>query len=154
MFESFVHDYKKGWIKNSRNKTMMGIAESCCIDFAAQKQTSTERELLLIRNHPNRIRRRSSVVPTTPRIRENKMLEELCDVSGIEPDVPADRMGTSDLTTLVRRLSRYTPGPAKTNLQSGSSDVATSPTFAVTNTHKIEPSATDASLTRILNSLK
>lgn len=68
--------------------------------------SSMEQELLVIRNHPNRIKRRSSIAPTTPQIKESKWLEEMCEASGIEPDVPADRMGTKDLAILVRRLSQ------------------------------------------------
>lgn len=85
----------------------MGSAFSFCSEFHSRRHATTEQELLVIRNHPNRVRRRSSVAPNAPRIRENKILEDLCEMSGIEPDVPPDRMRSPDLANLVRRLSRF-----------------------------------------------
>lgn len=62
--------------------------------------------LLLIRDHPARIRRRSSVVPSTNSIIEDSFLEEICNHTGDEPDAPADKLSRNDRKSFVRRLSQ------------------------------------------------
>ncbi|XP_002130887.2 uncharacterized protein LOC100181536 [Ciona intestinalis] len=89
----------------------MGTTFSRCIYSKPSKPFSTssliqrDEDLMIIRNHPNRIRRRSSVAPTTPRIVEDKILEELCFGTDTEPDVPADRMKGRDILKLIRKVS-------------------------------------------------
>nr|XP_002130887.1 uncharacterized protein LOC100181536 [Ciona intestinalis] len=88
----------------------MGTTFSRCIYSKPSKPFSTsslqrDEDLMIIRNHPNRVRRRSSVAPTTPRIVEDKILEELCFGTDTEPDVPADRMKGRDILKLIRKVS-------------------------------------------------
>ena len=64
--------------------------------------------LILIRDHPARIRRRSSAVPGTAAIIEDGVLEEVCQVTGEEPEQPADKMSRADRKHFVRRLSQST----------------------------------------------
>ena len=63
-------------------------------------------DLLTIKNHPDRTRRRSSAIPINPAILEDKVLEVLCDTTDIEPDVGADEMGKKQLQKLVRKISQ------------------------------------------------
>lgn len=91
----------------------MGVTCSCLRQNNAI--SSMEQELLIIRNHPNRVKRRSSIAPNAPQIKESKWLEEMCETSGIEPHVPADRMGTKDLAILVRRLSQVDRAMRRSN---------------------------------------
>nr|CAB3262667.1 uncharacterized protein LOC100181536 [Phallusia mammillata] len=74
---------------------------------SANKEDVVRRDadLLMIRNHPNRIRRRSSIAPSTPRIKEDQILEDLCQTTGVEPEVPADTMNKRDVKQLIRRIS-------------------------------------------------
>ena len=62
--------------------------------------------LILIRDHPARQRRRSSQVPSTTAIVEDHFLEQLCHENKQEPDLPADRLSRSDRKTIVRKMSR------------------------------------------------
>ena len=73
--------------------------------------SSRDAALRIIKDHPNRTRRRSSVVPTTAPIREEGVLEDLCMSTGVEPDVPVEMMRESDLYRLIQKISQIdTPG--------------------------------------------
>ena len=63
-------------------------------------------ELLAIKDHPDRIRKRSSVAPLQPAIKEEKLLEELCVLSDIEPDKPVDDLEKKAVKKLTRKLSK------------------------------------------------
>merc|ERR1712150_111269 len=72
---------------------------------------SRDAALKIIKDHPNRSRRRSSVVPTTAPIREEGVLEDLCLSTGCEPDVPVEMMRESDLYRLIQKISEVSaPG--------------------------------------------
>ncbi|CAK8672960.1 unnamed protein product [Clavelina lepadiformis] len=92
--------------------SMMGDALTCCRvardpsgDSDVRQVAEKEVELLVIKEHPQRVRRRSSVAPSTTPIREDKVLEELCQSSNIEPEVPANEMKSKDVKKLVKRIS-------------------------------------------------
>jgi len=87
----------------------MGVACSRCCrsEHDCRSLPSVDRtdaQLIAIKNHPYRKRRRSSVVPTTPKIAEDQ-LEYFCEDTGIEPDVPANEMKARDVKRLIRRIS-------------------------------------------------
>ena len=121
----------------------MGLAGSC---LSKDDGTVTEQKLMVIRNHPNRVRRRSSIAPDAVRIRENRLLEDLCSASGVEPDVPADMMGAKDLAKLARRLSMQSE--PSTNTKKLEADVNEEEPSSVS-----DQSSPEQSLNKILESL-
>lgn len=64
-----------------------------------------EKELMFIKDHPDRYRRRSSVTPDVSTIKEERILEDLCDTTNIEPDVPGNNMGKREVHKLIRKIS-------------------------------------------------
>ena len=66
---------------------------------------SKERELLFIKNHPDRMKRRSSSTPIVPAIREERILEDLCDCTDVEPDVPPHNLKHREVQKLIRKIS-------------------------------------------------
>lgn len=64
-----------------------------------------EEQLKIIRDTPNRERRRVSAVPTTTSIIEDQFLEEVCNDIGYEHDKGADKMTRNDRKRAVRRVS-------------------------------------------------
>ena len=74
-------------------------------DRGDDKIVAKEKELLFIKDHPDRMKRRSSATPLVPPIKEERILEDLCDTTDIEPDVPANAMGKRDVNKLLRKIS-------------------------------------------------
>ena len=64
-----------------------------------------EKELIFIKDHPDRARRRSSVPPMVPAIKEERILEDLCGTTNIEPEVPGNTMKKRDINRLIRSIS-------------------------------------------------
>lgn len=64
-----------------------------------------ERELLFIKDHPDRMRRRSSSTPIVPPIKEERILEDLCDCTDVEPDVPPHNLKQREVQKLIRKIS-------------------------------------------------
>ena len=64
-----------------------------------------EKELLFIKNHPDRMRRRSSSTPIVPPIKEERILEDLCDRTEVEPDVPGHNMKKKEVQKLLKKIS-------------------------------------------------
>lgn len=97
------------------------------ISFRSQDQSKKKvSRLLAIKNHPDRPRRRSSAVPFQPAIKEEKLLEDLCRKTNIEPDVPVDDLeqkAVQKLTLAIckseRRKSTKIPDdiPENSNLE-------------------------------------
>ena len=59
-----------------------------------------------IRDHPARIRRRSSMIPTTTSIVEDSFLEGICNDMDQEPEAAADKLSRNDRKRFVKTLSQ------------------------------------------------
>ena len=86
----------------------MGLKSSRIVNTKQRKSITEalkEKELRYIKDHPDRLRRRSSVSPVVPPIKEERILEDLCDTTNIEPDVPGNNMGRREMQKLIRKIS-------------------------------------------------
>jgi len=87
---------------------LMGSRHSVRLKKASAREEITvpkEKELLFIKDHPDRMRRRSSLTPVVPPIKEERILEDLCDCTEMEPDVPAHNLKQKDVQKLLRKIS-------------------------------------------------
>ena len=94
----------------------MGVSLSLCGNKSEKTMSEiqlTEAELLAIKDHPDRNRRRSSVAPSQPTIKEEQILEDFCRSTEIEPDLPADGMDKNEAHKLVNKLSTLVIGDKK-----------------------------------------
>lgn len=80
-----------------------------------KERVEHEKELLQIRDHPVRQRRKSSVSPMIMTIGEKPELEDLCLSTNIEPKKDAENLTAIEKYKLHRRCSRQLTGVGKDN---------------------------------------